>query len=273
MLNLKKRIIPTALAGVMALSMAVPAFASSSNTTKVTATYSEIAIDVTVPTTAAVTINPMGMPVKLPKAADDSTDVEVATQIVTMPSAIVNRSSMDLTVGATVTGTVKGNFKFAATAWDASDETEAAKHTYNEAFVILEMKKNDAGDNLLADDGIKIDADKIATEWDEWTEKTWTGLASADDVAAAVAGTDDANDAILVLSTKAATTGKNGLVKLDAATIADGEVTVNVGSVGLFRLSGLVNENPKTAWAKADGFGATIAFTFKATKPATQAGG
>lgn len=264
MKSLKKRVITTALAGAMALSMAVPAFASG-NTTKVTATYSDIPIDVTVPTAATVQINPMGMPVKLP-ANDGDTAKEVATQIVTMPSAIINRSSMDLAVGATVTGTIKGNFKFATAAWDPAD-TNTPLPTANQAFVILEMTKATA--DVLDDEKKAVDATKIGTEWEKWAEQDFAGeFVAAADIAEAVAGTEDANDCVVVLAAKAVTSTQ-GMVKLDAATAnTDGDLEPQTGSVGFFRLSGQVVEAPKTPWAKTDGFGATIAFTFKASKPA-----
>lgn len=268
MKSLKKRIITTALAGTMALSLAVPAFASG-NTTKVTATYSEIAIDVVVPGTAAVTINPMGMPIKLPVTdADNDTPKEVGSTIAMTPSAIINKSSMDLAVGATVTGTVKGNFKFAPTAWDPAGD---AALTTNSAFVFLEMKK--AGADVLNDDKTATDATKLSNAWEQWADTATTDMRSASDVADKVAGVDGANDCIVVLSTKA-TTSSQGLVKLDAATAGTGG-TLEPGndSVGLFRLGGQVVESPKTPWAKTDGFGATIAFSFKASKPATGGAG
>jgi hypothetical protein len=267
MKSLKNRIATGVLAGAMAMSLAVPAFAATNTTTKVTATYSEIPISVTVPAAATVQINPMGMPVKLPVTdADNDKNTEVGFQIVTMPSAIINSSSMDLAVGATVTGTVKGNFKFAATGWDSSDATKIP--TTNSAFVILEMKK---GVDVLDKSGETpvVDATKIGTAWGAWGEQDFaTDFSTEQGVADKVAGTDDADDAVVVLSTKA-TTSTQGLVKLAAAD-ADGVPTDN--SVGLFRLSGQVVENPKTPWAKTDGFGATIAFTFKASKPAAGGG-
>lgn len=264
MKNLKQRVVTTALAGAMALSMAVPAFAAGT-TTKVTASYKEITIDVVVPGTLAATINPMGMPVKLP-AGEGSTAKEVSNKIVSNPAAVINRSSMDLVVGATLTGEVKGNLKLAPTAWDDTDATKIP--TTNSAFIILEMKK--AGAAVLNDEGTNTDADKIAAEWEKWTSQDFaTDFATADAVADKAKGTDDADDAVLVLGTKAVSTGAEGLVKLKAADIAaDSTVTVDDDGVGFFRLDGQVVESPKTAWAKADGFSATIAFTFKAEKPA-----
>lgn len=265
MKSMKKRIVTTALAGAMAMSLAVPAFAASNTSTKVTASYSEIEIDVVVPAAATVQINPMEMPVKLPLEDKDAAAVEVASQLVTFPAAIVNNSSMDLTVGATVTGTIKGNLKFAAIGWDSSDETKIP--TTNSAFVYLEMTKATA--DVLNDDKNNVDNDKLAAEWAKWNSKDVAkDLASESDVASAVAGTDGKNDAIVVVSAKAASTGTEGLVKLDAAKAnSDGDMEAQVGSVGFFRLDGQVAPSPKTPWAKSDGFGATIAFTFKASKP------
>ena len=50
MKNMKQRVISGAMAGVLAVSLAVPAFAAGKST-KVTGTYKDIPISVVVPTT------------------------------------------------------------------------------------------------------------------------------------------------------------------------------------------------------------------------------
>lgn len=56
MKTLKNRILSGAMAGALALSLAVPAFAS--NSTDITGTYQAVTIDVTVPTSGTAQINP-----------------------------------------------------------------------------------------------------------------------------------------------------------------------------------------------------------------------
>ena len=55
-----KRFASTTMAGVMALSLAVPAMAVDQSTV-ITATYAETTLDVTVPANTNATINPYGL--------------------------------------------------------------------------------------------------------------------------------------------------------------------------------------------------------------------
>jgi hypothetical protein len=252
MKNLKQRIASGALAGALAVSLAVPAFASSKNSTKVTGTYQEIVINVTVPTTGTAQINPYALNVKL----DDASSI-TGQQIVTMPLAIANKSDMKLDVNATVTGEVKGNFKFnPKSTVTGEDETPL---TTNSAFVYLEMKKSALANADLdtTDKAVQgFNAETLYAEVAAWAKSDYKPDLEDET-------TLDA--AKVIVGTKAAE-GKK-LVTLEASN-SDGEL--QDGSVALFRLSGDCVKSPKTAWTKADGFTATIAFTFDVnTDPAT----
>ena len=61
MKNFKNRVLSGALAGALAVTMAVPAFAAA-NSTEITATYEEPTISVVVPQSGTAMINPYGMP-------------------------------------------------------------------------------------------------------------------------------------------------------------------------------------------------------------------
>ncbi len=261
-----KRILSTALAGTMALSLAATAFAADppaepepTNTkTDIEATYTEIPIAVTVPKTGKAFINPYGLPVDvgaLSTAADD-TDQETISgqQITTMPVAIQNNGEIKLKVGATVLGTVTGNTKLVASAEaidgkDAVGSPDDADYvpavpaaTSNSAFVYLQMK----GTTGAVTDA--TDADLVQDE----IIKTATAAAWS---SAYTEATD------VILGTKAVT--KEGIVTLNAATVASGAPTAYpAGSIAVFRLAGKVVTSPKTPWAKTDGFNANIAFTF-----------
>ena len=124
MKSLKTRVATTALAGAMALSLAAPAFAAAP-ATKITAAYKEIVIDVTVPATGTVTLNPMAMPVELAAESSAGAKDGVSTekgQIVTAPLYIQNNTNVDLKVGASVATTVKGNLTFSETGWAVGSE-------------------------------------------------------------------------------------------------------------------------------------------------------
>lgn len=245
MKTLKKRVLSCAMAGVLAVSMAVPAFATASpapnKSTNITGAYVDIVIDVNVPTTGTAQVNPYGLPVKLD---DDGTNKITGEQIVTKPLLLVNNSDSNLNVSASVTATATGDLRFATAAPTASD-------TYKSAFVYLQMKPT-ALDN----------SDKA--------QGTDTGIqgVGTNEVNAVFAGwkQDYAAAKDLVLNGTSAAT-KDKMATLAASTISTtgGTTTVswNAGSIAAFRLAGKVNANPKDAWVVRDGFTAAIAFTFK----------
>ena len=108
MKSLKKRILSGAMAGVLALSMAVPAFAEDpapTNTTTVfTGAYQEADIAVTVPGAVEAFLNPYGLGTTVEDS--EGTKVNITGQIVSIPNAITNESGLNLTVGATITGEI-----------------------------------------------------------------------------------------------------------------------------------------------------------------------
>lgn len=234
MKTLKKRVLTSVMAGALAVSMAVPAFASS---TQITGGYQEIPIDVVVPQTGEAQINPYGLPIKL-----DSTNIISGQQIVTKPLALINKSRVDLTVGAAVTATVKGTMKLAA-------EAPAADDTSKSAFVYLQMMRTTLADSDL-----------------DATDAAVSGLKAAS-INPLVANWNQAYDenADVVLNATRANSGSD-LVILEAGTAnaTDDEKTdVATGGIALFRLAGKAVEAPREAWTSKDGFTAAIAFTFK----------
>ena len=235
MKNFKKRILSGALAGALAVSMAVPAFASNS---VLTATYQEPVITVTVPQTGDVVINPFGMPVKVGEANSKDVNI-VGAQIVTKPLAIVNTGTTDLKVSASVTTETKGDLRIATSKPSSSDTTKSA-------YVYLQMANSTLNKNNEATGGA---TDAIA------------GLAGAD-VAEAVAAWEQrayTSSTDLLLSGTAAAAKDNMLTLKSVDAAGD----IQAGSVGLFRLAGQVVASPREAWATADGFTATVAFSFR----------
>lgn len=245
MKNLKTRIFSGLMAGILAVSLAVPAFASSNTSTNITATYVDIVIDVNVPTTGTAQVNPYGLPVKLD---DAGTDKITGEQIVTKPLLLVNNSDSNLNVSASVTATATGDLRFAAAAPTASD-------TYKSAFVYLQMK------STALDNTNKATTDQVTANEDiQGLDPTAVNPVFAGWKQDYAAATD------LVLNGTSAVT-KDKMATLAAATVTttggNTVVTWNAGSVAAFRLAGKVNANPKDPWVVRDGFTAAIAFTFK----------
>lgn len=242
-----KRIATTALAGAMAMSMAVPAFAAA-NETKITAKYAEVKIDVVVPTTGTATINPYALSVAVKKSTDATVDIE-KQQIVSMPLAIVNKSKMKLNVGATVTSTETGAFKFTD-----EDISDTAAETGNKAYVYLDAKTTTFTQTDMVDG--KLDQDKLIDEFAKWQKGSQTMESGG--IALAV---KDGSD--IVLTNKADATSAPLIQLNPGAANTAGEIEVKSGGIAMFRLAGSVAKSPTTAWKTTDGFTTTIAFTFE----------
>lgn len=236
MKNFKNRILSGVLAGVLAVSMAIPAFAEDPSTV-LTATYAEPTIEVTVPATGDVIINPFGMPVVVGKDGQTTpADVSIiGAQIVTKPLAIVNTGATDLKVSASVTTETKGDLRLATSKPSSSDTTKSA-------YVYLQMKNSTVTTTSTATGNISgLHAGDVTEEFGAWEQKPY---ASSTDLL--LSGTAEAK--------------KENMLTLKAADAAGDP---QLGSAGLFRLAGQVVTSPRDAWATTDGFTATVAFSFK----------
>jgi hypothetical protein len=237
MLNHKK-ILSLALAGAMAASLAVPACAAtSSNTTKVTATYQPVTIDVVVPTTGTTIINPYGLPVDI---GPTGTVVQVkGAQLVNKPMLLKNKTSTKLNVSVSATASVTGAFTFATAAIE-----DFSKDTKNDGFVYLAFAANTeltGAETALTDAAVATAYSKVT--WPEYDEEKNIAL-------------------------KATTTAitKSDVAVLGAATMDTTDTTkfsaYTADSIVYFGMCGQVSQTPKTAWVAKDGFVANIAFTF-----------
>lgn len=249
-----KKALSLALTLAMSLSLAVPAFAAgdddasakTNTSTTITGSYQEADIDVVVPTTGSVVINPYGLGVTV--TTSEGAKVNIAGQIMTAPLAIKNKTDMNLSVGATVSAvlpdnaTMKLNPSSTKGTPDLSEDDEGyvAPATSKNAFVKLDVVAAPA--SVKGDDDDTL-ADNIIKEYAK--EANWASAKS------------------VVVGTKAAT-GEN-LATLSKATVdsTDGTFTAYAaGSIALFRLSGDCVTAPKTPWAETDTFTVNVAFTF-----------
>lgn len=198
-----KKLISTILASAMALSMAVPAFAS---TTKISALYQAITIDVTVPTTGTAVVNPYGLPLdvtaKVNVLGDDGTatgDTRNLTGSIsgqgittTTPLALVNKTTVDLDVNATVTGTVKGNLKLINALQD-NDGNDLIKNDgtgANNAIVAFEIKATGlAGEFTEPEDGYT--SDTVAAAEKDSSTVDYKGVPHAGNLLMEIAASDD----------------------------------------------------------------------------------
>lgn len=122
-----KRFASTALAGVMAISLTIPAFAAA-NTTTISGTYEETTLAVTVPTTGTVAINPYGLPFSMGEGNTVSGQ-QIATKA---PLVVANKSAVALKVSANVKAVEAGALKIVA-------ENAVAAATVPSVYVEFQM--------------------------------------------------------------------------------------------------------------------------------------
>ena len=247
MKTLKNRILSGAMAGVLAMSLAVPAFAAggtpapaTNTTTEIEGTYEPVTIDVVVPTDGEAQINPYGLPVIVEKSG--GAKVSFANQkILTQPTAAIkNKMNIALTVKAAVTGAITAlPTGSTATPMKFASEALTADVTAKSVFAYVQAKPSTSN----GADGDTIN-DKLIDEYAAWTQDY------------------DAAKDILV---KVGTETKENFVTLKAATMETDNTTFKeyaAGSVALIRVAGDVVASPKEAWSTDDGFTVTIAYTF-----------
>lgn len=233
-----KRFASTTMAGVMALSLAVPAMAVDQSTV-ITATYAETTLDVTVPANTNATINPYGLPVTM----EDAKTV-LSGQPITIPTPLMieNKSAVALKVGASVKteATTGMTLETAATGVDA--KTTKSLYVEFQAFEAAGI------DGTTAADITKTNPAWAALKDEKAVLKAVLATgASAVNATPVVTGTD------LVLRE-----GKDGLAQ--------------AGGVAYVRLSGVVAKKPTTAWATTDKLTATITYSFEPAVYAKSAG-
>lgn len=273
-----KRFGATVMAGVLALSMAVPAFATSTpvptGQVTISGTYQDIEIAVSVPTTGTAQINPYGLPVDI-TLSDTISKVSISgQQITSRPLSIRNEGTTKLSVNATLavdtSGTDNGVSVKNADLTAAEDGKEI-----NLALQVAGLNDEDYAvsslDTTLEDNIIRAFADPA----------TWASAKTlkAKDTAA---GTALAAAAVAKSTDTTANGGCGTMAVLGAATAgAGGLVTYGNDSIAVFRLTGKVNESPQKLkaagstdkvddpWTTTDKFSAQVVFKFKPAKDAS----
>lgn len=237
-----RKITSTFLALAMTTALAVPAFASSGKV-DVAGTVNLPTINVVLPTTASMTLNPYKLEVKLnPKDADETPSQD---QIISPLMTVKNLSNVGVQVAVNVQGVKgKGTAEFAATTTQGSTPSAV-----KEAFIYAKFL---IGDPDMAESDITAEASAPSADAArlvilDTTNKAVTKLAATD--AAATSGAD--------VNVLVGTTGK---------TAAEG------GVLG-FRFFGDMTSAPvKTEgsdtvadnWTDKDTLSATVSFTFSA---------
>lgn len=225
-----KRFASTVMAGVLTMSLAVPAMAADSQTV-ITATYAETTLDVTVPANTNATINPYGLPVTL---GDAVTTLSGQPITIATPLMIENKSSVALKVGASIETTVETGMTL-----ETADAGDYDTNTGKELFVEFQAFTADGIDgNNSADPSV--------------TNPKWAALKDTDAVLKVALDSTQSVDATAVVN------GEDLILREGKDTLAQS------GGVAFVRLSGKVAK--KADWATTDKLVATITYSFE---PAT----
>lgn len=246
------------MAGVMALSLVVPAFAEAAatpNQTVVAGSYVAVPISVLVPTTGSAQINPYGLPVTVSATADGDPISITNQQITNVPMYIGNFGTVALDVDATLAVLPKGSVKIQGV---ALTNAEVGKEINVELEVV--GLDNAAYAKAIDNEALIFDLHEAYADEDTWDNATSLTAPAAASPTATVTPAKSADN-----TTPMATLG--------AATVNGEVITYGDDSIALFRLAGEMNEEPvKSAsgggteedpWVEADGFTATIVFKFK----------
>lgn len=233
-----KKLACTTLAGLMAVSMTVPAFAA---TISDIGGLSDIGLDisgstevptisVTVPTTGSVITNPYKLSVDV-SAANDGSDL-TTDQIISATQFIESESNVPLNLSVTATGEIPTESK---AVFSTASVANNAKLTNKSLFLYLQLKAATA--SLDASGNVET---------------------AAPDFQAFDAKTD------IVIGAKQVT--KPNILTLDAARKEQsGGADVTVPAVAGFRLAGDAVTTPTEAWTNKDIVNVKLAFTFTPT--------
>lgn len=250
-----KRFASTVMAGVLTLSLAVPAFAASTqpaNSTVITGGYDEIPISVEVPTTGTAQINPYGLPVEVTLSTGGTVSL-TGQKITTQPLSVKNQGSVKLDMDASLLVIPKGDVAIAAnkdTGKTIKVDLEVAAMNDDELAVLSDNER-------LPDLLIQKFADDA--NWENATTLAAPAVAKSATTGTASKSTDTGNTSPMAI--------------LGAATVnaGAGTTTYAADSIALFRLTGDLAQEPVTGtapnttddpWKAADGFTATIVFKF-----------
>lgn len=256
------------MAGVMALSLVVPAFAEAAatpNQTVVAGSYVAVPISVLVPTTGSAQINPYGLPVTVSATADGDPISITNQQITNVPMYIGNFGTVALDVDATLAVLPKGSVKIQGA---ALTNAEVGKEINVELEVV--GLDNAAYAKAIDNEALIFDLHEAYAD-----EDTWAGAAS-------LTAPPAASPTATVTPAKSAD-NTTPMATLGAATVNGEVITYGDDSIALFRLKGQMNTEPtknvsgsdvEDPWVEADGFTATIVFKFKPnTTPAAPSAG
>lgn len=227
-MKFSKKLLSMVLAGALAISASVTAFAVDKSTV-ITGEYQDIEIEVNVPTTGAALINPYSLPLEnVTLGGSNFAELNAGQQIFTVPMVVENKTKIDLDVSASLSDTT-------ATGLTLASEAPERDATTKSAFVYFQMAPTN--ETTLAN--VEANDYYATAKWPAYSANKCLVLQNAK---------ESKFDTETVLAT---------IKGVDAATLAP-----QAGSLAMFRLTGSCVKAPKTPWATSDTFSTKVVFTF-----------
>ena len=230
-----KRFASLVVSLVMVFALAVPGFAQS---TDIGGYYEDMEMDIEITDEGEVIVNPFGLPYTVYQKEDGSDVIAAGEQITNpAPMTMVNRAPVDMSVVATVIGTINEGNNDLEFATDLNAGTKAKKMVVNyEVFQTGLVEEDLENDEKLYDELSKLkDKDPMAF--------------------------------VLVTATSSSTT--EGDIILGKGVKSGEEYQAVKGGIAMFRLSGSVTKNPVAGkeWNEEDTFNVSVAYTFEPYAP------
>jgi len=257
-----KKLISMALATVMAASLACTAFATSTltRTSNLSGKYNAPTINVTIPTTGAVVLNPYKLAYTV-KAATDSTEAVTANDLIVFDEAqIINKSNVGVEISAVVTGKPTNiTLEKASVKKTNDDGTVVDAKTTKSAYMYVWFANATYTAGAEEGDPATV-VGNYATKDTSDTDDTQI----PDPAFTAVAATDNTParniDAILIQSTASKSTP---VLTLAAPSVIgeDNAVADADATYGVFKITGDIVSKPATAYDAKDKVDVTIAWT------------
>ena len=274
-----KKIMSLVLALIMALSLAVPAFATTTaldntnieamdkiNTgvTTINGTYQAPILALTVPKKINTLLNPYGVAVTINSDTAIETD-DVQRQISSADNLIISRSNVPLGIKATVTATIASA---EGGAWTLAQTNLATDSVKKEAFIYMLFGDVDTSaiDTAAEVTDFMLTAPASGKSPYEGLNATDINYATVDpgntNIQAPTAATDTRDGIILKAGEGKETTLNQTLGQCDVDTSGTTPVYNSVSAVA-FKLEGEMNANPKdSSWGKDDKLTVSVAWKF-----------
>lgn len=246
----KKRIASVVMAGVLALSLAAPAFAADNYSTTIEGSVADVPLNVLIPTSGEIFINPYGLPYKIGAAVIKGEQIAGGSVL-----TIQNKSEVALSTNVSMTVSDLSGVQYADTQYT---DREIKENTTKLIRTTFELFKSDLTAESITDTAA------VNTKFAALKSSDAVMTLTPVDIRTAVESTD--TDHLYPTLADAKTNSANAAGILTGSSLilreANAEGAMQKGGAAFFRISGVVAEKPSDVWEETDTFKVKLAWTF-----------